>query len=149
MTTKAEQMLVDAWTIHQSIHEGQAKHMDTHHVDNCFGRLCIRTILHLCNKAKTGSKECKEFASLEAIVEAFTTEVYKTSEPQGAEASKSDEKPMVDILSAKPHVVHPAFVEEHQRGMVTVALHLVHTKHSSTNDMAMDMAVMHDAMLSS
>ena len=241
MTTKAEQMLVDAWTIHQSIHEGQAKHMDTHHVDNCFGRLCIRTILHLCNKAKTGSKECKEFASLEAIVEAFTTEVYKTSEPQAAEASKSDEKPMVDILSAKPHVVallqnshmtmgcmpldcflvdlsvhcwfvfhgspprytntkehgsmvfvlsdvdddgatllhtpffgdsikirvpleslkkwrstktsmpklcdvamssrclpqvHPAFVEEHQRGMVTVALHLAHTKHSSTNAIA-------------
>ena len=32
--------------------------------------------------------------------------------------------------------VHPAFVEEHQRGMVTVALHLVHTKHSSTNAIA-------------
>ncbi|CAE7725702.1 unnamed protein product [Symbiodinium sp. CCMP2592] len=67
--------------------------------------LCIRTILHLCNKAKTGSKECKEFASLEAIVEAFSTELSKDSPASGAEASKSDEKPMVDVLSAKPHVV--------------------------------------------
>ncbi|CAE7441057.1 unnamed protein product [Symbiodinium sp. CCMP2592] len=105
MTTKAEQMLQDAWGIHQSIHEGQGKHIDGHHVDNCFGRLCIRTILHLCNKAKTGSRECREFASLEVIVEAFSTELYKDSPASGAEASKSDEKPMVDVLSAKPHVV--------------------------------------------
>ncbi|CAE7426244.1 unnamed protein product [Symbiodinium sp. CCMP2592] len=218
MTTKAEQMLQDAWGIHQSIHAGQGKHIDGHHVDNCFGRLCIRTILHLCNKAKTDSRECKEFASLEAIVEAFSTELYKDSPASGAEASKSDEKPMVDVLSAKPHVVallqnahmtmggrytnskehgsmvfilqsvsddgacmrhtpffgdsidisvpleslkkwrstktpmpklcdvtmvttcmpnvHPAFVEEHQRAMVTVALHAAHKKHSSTSSLA-------------
>ena len=90
---KAEHLLNDAWQI---IQDSQGHDDD---VIPAFGRMLIRTILHLCKKEKMG-REPKGHRSLEDICKLFAEEA-RGSKPAGeiAASSKEDEEKPLDLLS--------------------------------------------------
>ena len=96
-TIGAEALLLDSWSLHQK--------QPSHHRDNCFGRLCIRCMVHVLNKGPSASIENKTYESWAAIVACFANkEIHEPPSKKASSASSSNEKVM-DLISAKPHDV--------------------------------------------
>lgn len=95
-TIEVEALLLDSWSLHQK--------QPSHHMDNCFGRLCIRCMVHVLNKGPSATIENKTYESLAAIVACFAKEVHEPPSQKASSASASTDK-VVDLISAKPHHV--------------------------------------------
>ena len=96
-TIETESLLLDSWSLHQK--------QPSQHMDNCFGRLCIRCILHVLNKAPSASIENKTYESLGAIVACFAKEVHEPPSQQKASSASASTDKVMDLISAKPHHV--------------------------------------------
>ncbi|CAE7582936.1 unnamed protein product, partial [Symbiodinium microadriaticum] len=96
-TIETESLLLDSWSLHQK--------QPSQHMDNCFGHLCIRRILHVLNKAPSASIENKTYESLGAIVACFAKEVHEPPSQQKASSASASTDKVMDLISAKPHRV--------------------------------------------
>ena len=86
---EAEGHLQSGWDIYQA--GGSSKML------KAFGRLLVRSVLHLCNKEKSG-REAICFDSLASIVRKFTEEA-KGQQSSASNASARQEDQVVDLLS--------------------------------------------------
>ena len=99
-TKNAETMLADAWkTMENMLKLDQSQEP---HLQRCYGRLAVRTMLFLCHKQKQ-SKEAKHWPDLNSILVAFTEEA--TGNTSSSTATSQSDLVVSNVLDAKPHTV--------------------------------------------